>query len=425
VKVWLLTVGEPLPIDPERQRLHRSGILAETLAGRGIDVVWWAGAWQHASKTMLFAETTATAVNDRLKLWCLGSRPYRRNVSVARIRANREVAAAFRAAAATEPPPDVILASYPIPDLAEAGGLYARERAIPAVIDIRDLWPDIWPSVLPRPLQPAGRLALAPFFRQSQRAMRLFPAICGITDPIVDWGLERAGRARGPWDRAFPLAYPQPSYPAAEIEDARRLWAQRLAGLPPARLTLVYFGMLSPRARVDVVVDAVRRLPDAARAAVRVILCGAGEDLPALRARAADLPQIVFPGWVTGPQIQALAEIGHAGLLPYPSAPDFERSIPNKVIEYLALGLPVLASLRGPVRALIEDEQCGKAYAETDPKALAGILLDLLEYPQQLATLSARARQLFARSFGAEKIYGAFADLLAELAEGRPRRAIA
>src|SRR5262249_32271211 len=142
-------------------------------------------------------------------------------------------------------------------------------------------------------------------------------------------------------------------YAQADLDAAQRFWSERLASLPATGLTLCYFGSMSRRTRLDVVIDAVRQLPPDARAQLRVVLCGTGEHLDALVSRAAGLPQIIFPGWVNGPQIQALAGLANVGLLPYPSERDFERSIPNKAIEYLAHGLPVLASLRGPVFDLI------------------------------------------------------------------------
>src|SRR5471030_1556055 len=132
MRVWLLTIGEPLPIEPGNQRLHRTGIFASVLAERGIDVVWWTSTFRHAQKDKLFEKTTVVQVNDRLKLWCLDAPLYRRNISVQRIVSNRRITDEFRRYASGEPAPDVIVASYPIPELAAAGAAYARERGIPS-----------------------------------------------------------------------------------------------------------------------------------------------------------------------------------------------------------------------------------------------------------------------------------------------------
>jgi len=39
LSIWLITVGEPLPIEGNRDRLWRTGLLAETFTGRGHDVL--------------------------------------------------------------------------------------------------------------------------------------------------------------------------------------------------------------------------------------------------------------------------------------------------------------------------------------------------------------------------------------------------
>lgn len=421
MRVWLLTVGEPVPTDAGRQRLHRSGIMADVLGARGIDVVWWTSAFRHSDKTFRFSETTQVDVGERLRLRFLMSRPYRKNISISRILANRDIARDFERMAAGERAPDAIVASYPIPELVEAGGRYAATHRIPAIADVRDLWPDVWSHALPGPLRPLARIAALPFYRQSHRALGAFQGICGITEEFVQWGLDRAGRGRGKWDRAFPLAYAEVQYSAEEQYAARQFWSKTLDSRPPARLRLCFYGNIAlERARIDVMVDAMQRLPDRVRNETRLVLCGSGEDLDAVRQLAAGVPQIVTPGWVNGPQIEALSAQSHAGILPYPSGEDFSRSIPNKAIEYLAHGLPILTSLKGPVSHLIDSQGCGVLYRETDPGDLANQMVALFDAPGRLEALSTNARRVFRERFLANKVYGGLADMLVELAaEGR------
>jgi glycosyltransferase involved in cell wall biosynthesis len=417
MKVWLLTIGEPLPIEPGNQRLHRTGLLANVLAKRGIDVVWWTSTFRHAQKDKLFDRTTSVQVNDRLKLWCLDARPYRRNISIERILSNREIAAEFWRYAMQEEAPDAIVASYPIPELAAAGATYARQRNIPSIVDVRDLWPDIWSTILPRVARPLANAALLPFYRQSHTVLRSFHAIAAITDEIVDWGVQRAGRARTPTDRAFPLAYPAPAYSTSELKDAKAFWADPLATERQPDVRICFFGNLgAKRGRLDVMIEAIRLLPEAVRSRVQLVVCGVGQGLDALRQSARHLPQIVLPGWVDGPKIHALAMSSSMGALPFANDKDFVMSIPNKAIEYLAYGLPILTSLSGPVSALINAEGCGLIYRETDPHDMARAILDVLERPDQLRALSDNAARVYRERFLASEVYGRYADLIVELA---------
>jgi len=426
MRVWLLTIGEPLPIEPGKQRLHRTGIFASALADRGIDVVWWTSTFRHAQKDKLYDRTTAVQVSERLKLWCLDAPPYRRNISIRRIVSNRRIADEFRRYAPQEAAPDVIVASYPVPELAAAGAAYARARNIPSVVDVRDLWPDIWSTILPEPLRPLANLALTPFYRQSRNVLRAFDSIAAITDEIVDWATARAGRPRAPTDRTFPLAYPLPVYSDAELATARKAWTHTFDALRAPDLRICFFGNLgSRRTRIDVMIEAMRLLPEAIRPRVQLVVCGVGEGLPALKQAAAGLPEIIFPGWVDGPGIKTLAETCSLGALPYPSDADFVRSIPNKAIEYLALGLPILTSLQGPVSDMIEKEGCGRLYRETDPADMARVIAEVLDHPAELSALSANAARLYREKFLATEVYGRYAELLDGLARGAgagPRR---
>lgn len=417
MKVWLLTVGEPLPIDPGSPRLLRCGIFASLLAQQGAEVVWWTSNFRHTEKEKRFTTTRAIQVNDNLKIWCLDSRPYWKNVSVQRILANRDVAAEFRRKAGEEDVPDIVIASYPIAELAQAAAEYARQNGIPSIIDIRDLWPDIWNTVLPKPLRWLGSVALLPFHLQSRRTLKSFSSICGITEDAVEWGLARAGRARSQWDRSFPLAYQKSQYSETELADARQFWRGQFEKTSPAAFRLCFFGIIRERLRIDVMVDAVRMLPDDVRRTTRLVICGEGPSLASLRTSASDLPQVIFPGWVNGPQIEVLASESHAGLLPYSSETEFVRLLPNKVIEYLAYGLPVLSSLRGPVFDLITQERCGRTYRETDPCDLARTIVELIDHPVQLREMSEHAKRVFRERFMASKVYGELAGLLAELAQ--------
>jgi glycosyltransferase involved in cell wall biosynthesis len=125
----------------------------------------------------------------------------------------------------------------------------------------------------------------------------------------------------------------------------------------------------------------------------------------------------MFPGWVTGAQIRALSSISDAGLLPYPSDLDFKRSMPNKSIEYLAHGLPILTSLAGPISNLVKSEKCGKLYEETDYTSLARLIASLIEGNNELATMSANASRVFAERFSASKVYGALVSKIESLAK--------
>ena len=163
MRVWLVTVGEPLPLDPGSPRLLRAGILAERLWERGHQVVWWTSAFDHTAKRHRCAGVKAIQLRERYHLRLLHGPGYRRNVSLARLLDHRAVAHEFSRQAIAETPPDIIVASFPTIELSAASTSYGLKRGIPIVLDVRDLWPDIFLNILPAWFRPFGQIALAPF----------------------------------------------------------------------------------------------------------------------------------------------------------------------------------------------------------------------------------------------------------------------
>jgi glycosyltransferase involved in cell wall biosynthesis len=103
--------------------------------------------------------------------------------------------------------------------------------------------------------------------------------------------------------------------------------------------------------------------------------------------------------------------------MPYRNRFDFALSIPNKTVEYLSAGLPLISSLSGTVESLIHEFNCGRTYDSAGQ--LVRILEELSGRPDLLAHMSSNARELFARCFKAEKVYSDLADHLEALVAGR------
>ena len=411
MRAWLITIGEPLPSDPGPPRLLRAGILASMMQTRGVEVTWWTSAFDHQRKAMREGQAAIAPQGHRMEL--LRGEPYASSVSFARIRNHRQTAEDFVRRADGVAPPDVVLCSYPTIELCEAAAAYGRRHRVPVVLDIRDLWPDIFLELAPRMLRGAARIALEGMFRASRRACADATAIIGTSEGFVNWGTRRAGRARRSWDRPFPLAYEMETPAAAALESARRYWDD--AGIVPGGATLCFFGTLSRQFDIPTVIEAARGLRDRS---IRFVLCGTGDRLEEYRASARDVPNVMFPGWVDAAAIRVLMERSLAGLAPYRAQWSFTMTLPNKPIEYLAGGLPVISSLPGELAALLQREDCGLTYAEGDPRALAGAIDRVVSDRSMRKRLASNARRAHEREFVAEKVYARLIDYLREIVRG-------
>ena len=149
--------------------------------------------------------------------------------------------------------------------------------------------------------------------------------------------------------------------------------ARAALGLPPGGRRVIFVGNLEPVKGPDVLLAALRRLPDD----VRVSFVGDGTMRERLRA-AADAagldgrvqfagrrPHAEIPLWLCAADVVCM--------------PSRSEGCPNALLEALACGRPVVASRVGGIPALLRDPSLGVLVPAGDPAALAAALRSSLE----------------------------------------------
>lgn len=419
MRIWIVATGEPWPTDEGRPRLLRGGILANYCAARGDEVTWWNTTFDHRRRQDRFGrDVTHEDVSGVTMRGLYARTPYSRSVSLDRIVNHIQVGRAFRDQVAGMERPDVILCCMPLVELAYEAVRYGRQHGVPVVIDLRDFWPDVWLEPVPKFLRPIARVPLAPWTWMLRRALRNCDAISGITESFLNWGLAKAGRARREADFVAPLAYDTERASPDELEAARAYWDS--LGVPSADTFIAcYFGTLANRTGVELIVEAARTIPVERRQDIRFVIAGVGDAYDSLRERARGLDHVLFPGWVDLPTIAALKARGSVGLIAYPNTPDFIASVPNKVPEYLAGGLPVVSTLEGEVQVMLEREDAGVHVFPRTSEALAQNLLSLADNPRRVAALKTGARKA-SQAYASADVYERFRGRLQAVAKLRP-----
>jgi glycosyltransferase involved in cell wall biosynthesis len=84
-----------------------------------------------------------------------------------------------------------------------------------------------------------------------------------------------------------------------------------------------------------------------------------------------------------------------AGIIAYGRALGID-SLPNRLFEYMAMGLPIIAPLyAGEIASIIETEQCGLLIDCEDPAHIAKAIIQLSGDPQLCREMGRRARKAF------------------------------
>lgn len=139
------------------------------------------------------------------------------------------------------------------------------------------------------------------------------------------------------------------------------------------RVVVGFAGSLKPWHGVARLVDAVRRLPDE----YALLVVGEGPDLETLRASASD--RIVFTGAVPQAEVPRHLAAMDIAAAPFEPQEDFYFS-PLKIPEYLAAGLPVVATDQGDLPDLVGD--AGLIVPPGDTEALAAAIARLGADPE-------------------------------------------
>lgn len=403
LKIWVIQTGEAIPLESSSTK-GRSLSLSAALAQRAHTVTFWASDFDHANKRHIEAAQLPSSV-DNFSFQYLKGRAYRKNISVDRLLNHREEARSFLDMAAGMDRPDVIVCCLPTLDLAEAATALGRSWNVPVLIDIRDMWPKIFEGLAPTALQPLASLALTPLYRQLSRAVSRATGIVGVSRGLVDYALSHAGRPYGPADAVFPLASYNKGMSADQVAEASSFWDSN--GLDDGRLVACYTGTLTYRGCSNLL-DLARLFnasPDL-RERWKLVICGTGELETELRIMSSD--SVALFGWVSQDRVSALLERAQAGVIPYPSQPDFLMVCPNKFGTYLSAGLPVLSHIDGEVGRLIREADCGWVY-DSDDTFLSALAQAEASQEEQSAR-RIRARTLFSRDFDAANIYRAFSE---------------
>ena len=148
----------------------------------------------------------------------------------------------------------------------------------------------------------------------------------------------------------------------------------------PPPFTIGFVGTLKPWHGVASLVDALAVLADRS---YRLLVVGDGPEAASLATRAARLgvaDGLELVGAVHPDEVPALLRQMDVAAAPYPALADFYFS-PLKLYEYLAAGLPVVASDVGPLPGLLEHGRWGELVPPDDAEALAGAVATLRRDP--------------------------------------------
>jgi glycosyltransferase involved in cell wall biosynthesis len=105
------------------------------------------------------------------------------------------------------------------------------------------------------------------------------------------------------------------------------------------------------------------------------------------------------------PHNEIAAELGKAkiGIIPLPNLPKFQNNIPQKLFEFMALGMPVVMSDLPPSRPFVGDGMCALMVPPDDYGAYADAIIRLLKEPKLREQMGNEGRKRVTQEFNWER----------------------
>lgn len=396
----------------------------------GHAVIWWSSNFSHRHKAYRpvrskvvgprsteKVETTSTRRPANFDLRLITTPPYTRNVSLARLRNHRQFSRRFlaeaRALITTQPEkaPDRIVVS--LPPLGTADAAFAiREslggsRNCQVIVDIMDAWPETFYRILPASLRKCGKLLLFPLHAASHRAFRGADRISAVSQIYIDL----AKTSRG----SKVVSHGSESdthlcYHGIDIDKYSPAYDLRPTTHDPFKIT--YIGALERSYDLETAIRAIQEL-NREGDKVQFHIAGAGAHEASIRSFASSYlhgNSFHFHGLLDRTALATLLANSHAGLIPMRQ--DSFVGLPYKLADYCAAGLPVISSLDGECRRLLETKNAGLYYEPGVTEILKSVIRELLQNPNRRSDLGHNARAIAEKLFDRSKTYPQLAQFI-------------
>jgi len=301
--------------------------------------------------------------------------------------------------------PEIVVATSPQLLSACAGYLLSRIRGVPFVFEVRDLWPE---SIL---------------------------AVDAMADNAIVRGLKRV--ARHLYDRSTHIVTVGSGY-KRQIEELYGTPASKMTVIPNGidpelfvpgvrdneirgefgwgdRTVLLYVGTHGMAHALHVVLECAHRLRDDPQKLFVFVGEGARKEDLQRRAAELELPNVQFIDQQPKERIPGFYAACDIGLVTLRNTPLFQEVLPSKIFEYLGMERPVIISVDGEARRLVEQAGAGLFVPPEDVGGLVEAVRRLASRPHELTEMGRAGRRHVLKYYQRSELASRYAELLRSL----------
>jgi glycosyltransferase involved in cell wall biosynthesis len=398
--------GEPLAIDKSESKPMRAISLSSELAKRGHEVTLISSDFFHQAKIHRYMPNKKLVDSNGVTTYLVSSPGYRSNIGLMRlvdhavlsINLARQLFFLIR-----KSKPDLIFIGFPPIEAAFVCILFAKVFRIRSVLDVKDLWPELFFDSFTGVKKAIVRFGFLPYELIASWTIRHADYLSSMTSAYLNYLGARHRRSITSLDAVNPLT--SPSMPVTEEEAlcTDSFWASK-GVYRDGIATFIFVGsFMTVFDFTEIAVAAKRALDE--NLACRFIIAGSGQCATEVNEIFSNLSNCVLPGWINHAQYNWLANVASGALLPYKNIRNYTLNMPNKAVDAIRHGLPIITPLEGYISELIRSKEIGYNYSRGSSNSLFLVIKYIVENPQLNRVICKNALELYNQSYEYSRCY--------------------
>ncbi len=411
MKIWIYQTGEFLQIDKHKGRPMRAINLSEYFLKKGHSVNLLSSDFSHQLKQHRNKKLTVKNLETNFQITLIPSLGYKTNISLKRLLDHLILGLnTFKYLLKINPNnyPDFVFIGYPPIETSFFLAIWLKLKKIPFCIDVKDQWPHIF-------LQRTNGLnrlflksILFPYFWAAKFSMNQADFLTAITPNFLNWS-ENFSKNFNNKNQPLYLVPNIREVPKIQLDNSL-LGLKNVIGIDIKKKNKIIFaGNINNAYDFNDLISTLLS-PGLDDNNFEILICGDGDCINFLKSKLKKKSNVFFTGWIDYCQLIALKKLSIATLAPYRNTPDFQMSIPNKIIDSLYFGLPIITSLKGEVENIIKKYNvgyfCDKKFTWHDQ------LSSCFNDPIKRDLLSNNASKLYKDRFTSDIVYGEFVKFI-------------
>jgi len=287
---------------------------------------------------------------------------------------------------------DVVLAFQTSPVMMANPALaYGRRFGVPVLLYCIDIWPECLTVGGIRPGSPVYN-----HYAHVSREIYSAADDLAVTSPLF----AEYFRSQLGMEGADPLYLPQ------YAEDIFSGDAELRPEYDPEKINLTFAGNIGLAQSVVTLIEAASLLADDDRLAIHVV--GSGSELEALKRYGEQLgvKNVVFHGRFPLSDMPSFYNSSDAMVATFMNSPILGYTLPRKIQSYMAAGRPILGTVVGEARRVIDDAGCGLCCDAGDAQGLAAICRRFADMTKaERDAMGASGRAYYQENYSRERFF--------------------